>query len=625
MPRSLGNQGKHRVTKRRTALSNPMFTLVTSVKLKKKQTAHTYILVSVRSLAVCFPHSLTAGRKVKVKAQPLCSAFTLRPAVTVREADGKGPDGHQNAGDMPKCLVKGCQHSSGRKSSIPGVTLHPFPKDLAIIKKWLLQTNQDFGDLDLFAQGILQGQLGVSRICSVHFAPECYRLVGSEKLLLDGAIPTRFPDLDKPTTRTEAAVNPALQNLILPKGLWANNVSVASSMAPWGSDIKSSQANMAATNTMGIGKSSHPTKSRVNLPGIVLSSEMGALHTDTSSGKVHRAVQWPEYEHNVNGEAWKVLHDHYYRVPSGTKYQDINRYSLLTDYMSGYGIMSYSGESYWENELFSMLQCVASFVTVNRNNNIKTARILNQALDIISTLSEEEWVIVNKNSINKGLQELTGEFPVKCDDVAVYFTKDEWSYIDQHRADYQDFLTDNKPANHTWEVPEHWDSDTITMEEEEEVEEEERGGGGREEEDVEEFDEEEEEKEDLEIAKKRVDSSDWEPDSEVESESDVGSEGGKEDNKSLVKLEEQQLPHPCDQCKESFADAEALETHKVTHVEKCEDCKEVFNTKAKLIKHRAENHAVKRYACTICGIQYNYKSQFIIHKRAHTGEKTLRV
>ncbi|CAJ0917903.1 unnamed protein product [Ranitomeya imitator] len=45
-------------------------------------------------IVVCFPHSVTAGRKVK--AQPLCSAFTLRPAVTVREADCKGPDGHQN-------------------------------------------------------------------------------------------------------------------------------------------------------------------------------------------------------------------------------------------------------------------------------------------------------------------------------------------------------------------------------------------------------------------------------------------------------------------------------------------------------------------------------------------------
>ncbi|CAJ0954134.1 unnamed protein product [Ranitomeya imitator] len=38
-------------------------------------------------IVVCFPHSVTAGRKVKVKAQPLCSAFTLRPAVTVREAE----------------------------------------------------------------------------------------------------------------------------------------------------------------------------------------------------------------------------------------------------------------------------------------------------------------------------------------------------------------------------------------------------------------------------------------------------------------------------------------------------------------------------------------------------------
>ncbi|XP_073524547.1 uncharacterized protein [Phyllobates terribilis] len=535
---------------------------------------------------------------------------------------------------MPKCLVKGCRHSSGRKSSTPGVALHPFPKDLALIKRWLLQTNQDFGDLDLFARGILQGQMGVSRICSVHFAPECYSVVGSDKFLLEGSIPTIFPDRDKPATRT-----PVLQNLILPIGLWTNNVSAASSMAPWGPGVKMTQANVGAANavrvnstsasklketlneyrkqpTMGIGKSFHPAMSLGNLPGVMVQEQTGTINPNVSSGKVNRAVQWPEYENNVNGEAWKVLHDHYYRVPSGTGYQDIDRYSLLTDYMSGYGFRSYSGESYWENELFSMLQCVASFVAVNRNNNIKTARVLNQALEIISMLSGEEWMIVNKNSINNGLQQLTGEFPVKCDDVAVYFKTDEWTYINEHRVDYEDFLTDNKTTNHTWEVPEHWDSDTITVEEEEEEVEE-----YYEEENVEEFDE--EEKEEVEIGKKRVDSSDWEPDSE--SESDVEYEDGDDKDKaadqSPVKLEEQQLPHPCDQCEESFADTEALETHKMTHVEKCEDCEEVFNTIAKLIKHRAENHAVKRYACTICGIQYDYKSQFIIHQRAHTGEK----
>ncbi|CAJ0948769.1 unnamed protein product [Ranitomeya imitator] len=42
-PEVPGNQGKLRVTKRRAALSNPMFTLVTIVKVKKKQTVHTYL------------------------------------------------------------------------------------------------------------------------------------------------------------------------------------------------------------------------------------------------------------------------------------------------------------------------------------------------------------------------------------------------------------------------------------------------------------------------------------------------------------------------------------------------------------------------------------------------------
>ncbi|CAJ0917905.1 unnamed protein product [Ranitomeya imitator] len=49
-----GNQGKHRVTKRRAALSNPMFTLVTMLKVKKNKR---YILTYSRlssSAALCF-------------------------------------------------------------------------------------------------------------------------------------------------------------------------------------------------------------------------------------------------------------------------------------------------------------------------------------------------------------------------------------------------------------------------------------------------------------------------------------------------------------------------------------------------------------------------------------------
>ncbi|KAM4031567.1 uncharacterized protein ACNLHF_018980 isoform 2-T2 [Anomaloglossus baeobatrachus] len=529
---------------------------------------------------------------------------------------------------MPKCIVKGCQHSSGRKTSTPGVVLHPFPKDLVFIKKWLLQTKQDFGDLDMFAQGILEGKMGVSRICSVHFAPECYSLFGSEKVLLDGAIPTIFPDRDKPATGkatgfTPVLQTPVLQNVTLPIGLWTNNVSVVSGMAQPGPGVTFSQDNIAVTNAVGVNsrlkrkpnkrrkpptKSSHPAKSRCNLPGLA-----GTIFPDLSPGKVNKGVQWPEYETNVSGEAWKILHDHYYRMPSGIRYQDIDCYSLLKDYMVDCGFVSYSGASYWESELFSMLQCVARFAAVNRSNKIKSARNLQQAVEIISMLSGEEWVIVNRNSIDKSVHQLTGECPVKCDDVAVYFTTEEWDYINEHRADYQDFITD--PVTDTWEVPEHWDSDTMTAEE---VEVKEELVEYAEEDDIE-----EEEEDDVKNPPKQVDSSDWEPGSAVESESedseDSYDQGKEEVDENPVKEEVQ--PHPCDQCAETFADDEALETHKMTHVEKCEDCEEEFTTKAELIKHRAENHAVKRFACTICGIQYDYKSQFIIHQRAHTGEK----
>ncbi|CAJ0956185.1 unnamed protein product [Ranitomeya imitator] len=56
-----GNQSKLRVTKRRAALSNPMFTLVTSVNVKKKNT--TYLHSGVCPPALCF--SALHGKKNK--------------------------------------------------------------------------------------------------------------------------------------------------------------------------------------------------------------------------------------------------------------------------------------------------------------------------------------------------------------------------------------------------------------------------------------------------------------------------------------------------------------------------------------------------------------------------------
>ncbi|CAJ0938980.1 unnamed protein product [Ranitomeya imitator] len=81
IPKSPGNQGKHRVTKRRAALSNPMFTLVTIVKKKSKRYILTYRCLSS---ALCFSGlavSTAAGKQSGDVTALLsgCPALTARP------------------------------------------------------------------------------------------------------------------------------------------------------------------------------------------------------------------------------------------------------------------------------------------------------------------------------------------------------------------------------------------------------------------------------------------------------------------------------------------------------------------------------------------------------------------
>ncbi|XP_073462925.1 uncharacterized protein [Aquarana catesbeiana] len=656
---------------------------------------------------------------------------------------------------MPRCIVQGCPHYSGRKNSTPGVTFHMFPKNLATIKKWLQQINQNFGDVDAFAQGVLEGKAGVIRICSAHFAIECYRFVGSQKILLEDAVPTIFlgkpavkvessfcpmifPDKQKPAIRMESAVHPEsfpekekmpnkvesavgpimfankektavkveaiktskgiptvgnvpdmkepavsvkstvptlywnmqpLQMPILPllpvnmaNPHWASNDLAVSKSNPWSAnDLANGGANVEEKHDV---DTSVPrvqvTKAESHVENVMSTDNFPNMQDVESHAKlpnamfgekdVHvsrcpdsslspaiqkedKSVQWPEYE--TSGPAWKVLHDHYYKVRRA-----IDRSALRN------GIESCYQEMDSEGELLAILQYVTSVLWRNRRKKeLKMERILNQTLEIITLITGEEWVIVKKDSIHKGIHELTGEHfqdksepfsvpaptnqnhsdlsrkscrkkrekhgdfkspdrytgfvgpdsslpvkvPVKCGNVAVFFTLDEWSYLERHRQEYAETVADNGPVKRTWQVREHWDS-------EEEY-----------------FSEEEEEEEEVEDSPKRKSSPEWKPgcdslDSAEEEEeenqnlnrpitTENGVQGESEPETSSLTIMEEEAQYDCDACGERLT------------------------SKEDLIRHKAINHAVKRYPCPICGIQYDYKSQFIIHQRAHTGEK----
>ncbi|KAM5181110.1 uncharacterized protein ACMZJ9_001642 [Mantella aurantiaca] len=92
---------------------------------------------------------------------------------------------------MPNCIVRGCNFRWRKKD--PDIALHVFPKDMEIIKTWLLHINQDFGDLNEFCHKIFNSSRGTYRICSQHFTLDAYEIRGMVTFLKKDAIPTIFP------------------------------------------------------------------------------------------------------------------------------------------------------------------------------------------------------------------------------------------------------------------------------------------------------------------------------------------------------------------------------------------------------------------------------------------------